>query len=173
VQLVVVARHSQHARLVYVVQVKCLVLVMGLAACDLSQKTAADRPEQFDYIVEAILAPSCGTSECHSAMRQQSGDVFDSVAGARASLDAHRDLVVSCATIPSGAEAFPCGRDAANNSYLFTVLEKGPGLGVTNPIGQGDVMPLDQALPSADKELIGQWIVDGAEGYDIKPIGTP
>ena len=148
----------------YVVQVKCLVLVMGLAACDLSQKTP-DRPEQFEYIVEAILAPSCGTAQCHSAMRAQSGDVFDSVDGARASLDAH-GLVVNCAYLKLPDT---CGKDAANNSYLFTVLEQGPGLGVTSDIGKGNVMPLDQSLSSADKELIGQWITDGAEGYDVPP----
>jgi hypothetical protein len=152
---------------VYVVQVKCLVLVMGLAACDLSQKTAASRPEKFDYIVETILAPSCGTAECHSALKAQSGDVFDSVEGARATLDdpLHTDLVMSCATL-SPPETSPCGKDAANGSYLFTVLEQGQG--VISDVGHGDVMPLDQALPSADREFIGQWIDDGAEGYDVK-----
>jgi hypothetical protein len=141
------------------------VIAIGLVACDLSDKTAADRPEQFDYIVETILAPSCGTAECHSAMKAQSGDVFDNVQGAHDSLISHSDLVMTCSRLQP-PEDQPCGKDAANGSYLFTVLEQGQG--VISDIGYGDVMPLDQTLNSADRIFIGQWIDDGAEGFDFK-----
>jgi hypothetical protein len=146
---------------VYVVQVKCLLIGLGLAACDLSQHSAADRPEQLDYIVETILAPSCGTAECHSAMKAQSGDVFDSVAGARASFDAHTDLVLTCEALKPPQET-PC-IGAAPGSYLFRVIDTG----VESDVGKGDFMPLDQALSTEDHKLIGDWLNDGALGYTV------
>src|ERR1044071_3941212 len=42
-----------------------------------------DRPPTLDYITETILAPTCALAECHSAFKQQVGDVFDTVESTR------------------------------------------------------------------------------------------
>ncbi|MEO8842270.1 MAG: hypothetical protein ABI591_31075 [Kofleriaceae bacterium] len=134
-----------------------VIAVICLAACDLSDKTSTDRPETLAYITQTILKPSCGTAECHSAMKAQSNDVFDSVEAAQGSITLH-GLIASCNKL-TGSDP-PCD-SAAANSYLFTILSTG----VTSTIGLGDRMPLDQALGNADIALIGNWIDDGATGY--------
>jgi hypothetical protein len=153
---VIVARHSQPGRLVYFVQpVKyALIAAIGLAACDLSDQRATERPETFAYITETILAPSCGTAQCHSAMVAQATDVFDSVQGAQDSITTW-SLIAKCA-MP------PCD-DAPANSYLYRILSTG----VENTKGFGDRMPLDQALSNSDIELIHNWIRDGADGVEL------
>ena len=138
--------------------------MLGLGACDLSGKPATDRPETLAYITETILKPSCGTAECHSAMKAQSTDVFDSVEGAQKSL-AGNGLIASCETADGTPP--PCTHAGAN-SYLLVVITTG----VTNPKGLGDRMPIDQALSNSDITLIHNWIDNGADGYTF-PAVTP
>ncbi len=121
-----------------------LCLLAATAACDVTD----DRPETLAYITETILAPSCGTAECHSSMIKEKGYAFDSVEAAQDSI-ASLPLIDVCATPPCpGADA---------NSYLLTVI-------TTQDI-EGDRMPLDEPLANKDIVLIANWITDGADGY--------
>lgn len=125
------------------------VVPMGaLAAC----RTTEDRPETLAYITETILAPNCGTAECHSAKKDQSYDQFDSVAGAQESIA--NNALISCSD-STGAELDPC--DEGGKTYLIQVLTKADV--------EGDRMPLDYPLANKDIYFIAQWITDGAEGY--------
>ncbi len=129
----------------------CLLVPLGaIAACDVTD----DRPETLAYVTETVLAPNCGTAECHSAMKKQSNYVFDSVAGAQASI-AGGDLVATCATPPCD--------DADAGSYLLTVI--------TTKDVEGNRMPRDQPLANKDIVYIASWITDGADGY-VPPNGS-
>ncbi len=123
---------------------KLALAVAALAACSVTD----DRPETLAYITETILAPSCGTAECHSAMKRQSGYAFDSVGAAQDSIK-NGALVAICATPPCDS--------APGSSYLLTVI--------TNQDIYGNRMPLDQPLPNLDAVLIANWITAGAPGY--------
>ncbi|MEO6775677.1 MAG: hypothetical protein ABI467_22135 [Kofleriaceae bacterium] len=137
--------------------VKTWLCALLIAGCNLSTSdTTDDRPETFGFITEAILKPSCATAECHSAMKAQSTDVFDSVAAARASIHANQ-LVFTCEQLMP-AETFPCGDDALNVSYLYQVID--------DKDAEGDRMPRDQALSNKDIVLIREWIRDGADGLN-------
>ena len=130
----------------------CALLIAG---CNLDKDTQDDRPATFEFITEAILKPSCGTAECHSALKAVKQDVFDSVAGARTTFKVtHTDLVVTCEQLMP-AQPSPCN-DSVAASYLYTVI--------TSQDIEGDRMPLDQALSNKDIELIGTWISEGARG---------
>ena len=130
----------------------CALLITG--ACNLENDTQDDRPATFEFITQAILKPSCGTAECHSAMKAEKQDVFDSVDGARTTFTVtHTDLVFTCATLQP-PEPSPCNNDDVNNSYLVQVISTADN--------EGDRMPLDQALSNKDIELIRTWIQDGA-----------
>jgi len=136
--------------------VKMWLCVLLIAGCDVSSDTTDDRPATFEFITQAILKPSCGQAECHSAMKAEKGDVFDSVAGARTTLTVtHTDLVFKCEQLEP-AETFPCGDDALNLSYLYKVID--------DRDNEGDRMPLDQALSNKDIVLIREWIRDDAPG---------
>jgi hypothetical protein len=124
------------------------LLVTTLAACSATD----DRPETLAFITESILQPNCGTAECHSAMKKQSLDVFDSVAGAQSSIQ--NNGLIACAG-PNSTTLDPC--DLGGKTYLITVL--------TTTDVEGDRMPLDQPLANKDIFFIEQWITDGAEGY--------
>jgi hypothetical protein len=136
--------------------VKKWLCVLLIAGCNVSSDTSDDRPQTFEFITEAILKPSCGTAECHSAMKAEKGDVFDSVAGARTTITVtHSDLVFTCAQLQP-PETFPCGDDALNISYLYKVID--------DQDIEGDRMPLDQALSNKDIVLIREWIRGDAQG---------
>jgi hypothetical protein len=112
-----------------------------LVACNVTD----DRPETLAYITETILKPSCGTAECHSAMKAEKNYVFDSVDAARKSL---QDIVATC-------DEPPC-TTAPAASYLLTVI--------TQQDVEGNRMPLDVPLANKDVVLIEQWILDGSPG---------
>lgn len=135
-----------------------LFALLIAAGCNLENDTQDDRPATFEFITQAILKPSCGTAECHSAMKAEKGDVFDSVAGARETMTVtHTDLVFKCEQLEP-AETFPCGNDALNLSYLYKVID--------DRDNEGNRMPLDQALSNKDIVLIRSWILDDAPGLD-------
>jgi len=114
---------------------------IAVAGCNATE----DRPETLAYITEAILAPSCGTATCHSAMKREFGYAFDSVAGAQESMAL--GLIAPCAEAPC-----PPG-----NSYLIQVI--------STIDSRGNRMPLDAPLANKDIDLIATWIEDGAFGY--------
>jgi hypothetical protein len=122
---------------------KLVVALVLFAACSVTE----DRPETLAFITETILAPKCGTTECHSSMVKTQGYAFDSVAAAQNALA--QNLIAAC-DVP------PCD-EAPSNSYLIKVI--------TDKDSFGNRMPLDQALPNKDMVLIAKWITDGAEGY--------
>jgi hypothetical protein len=123
---------------------------IALTGCNVTD----DRPETLAYITEAILAPSCGTATCHSAMKREYGYAFDSVAEAQKSIQSHA-LILTCGDPPCAG--------AAANSPLLTFLWKNDS--------QGNRMPIDAPLANADIDLIGRWIDDGAFGY--QPLAAP
>jgi hypothetical protein len=145
--------------------VKRFLALAVLAACGVNDgplETACKgvhdpRPETLAYITETILAPSCGTAECHSAKKQAAGFVFDSVAGAQNSI-ADNKLI----TLTNDLCGPECGYDPFK-SILSQVIS-------TNDVGAfGKRMPLDQPLPNLDVCLISDWLINGAAGYTPPP----
>jgi hypothetical protein len=156
-------RPSRPRSLVYRVQpVKYLwIITLVLGACDLADRSAQDRPLTLAYVTEAILKPSCGTAECHSAMKAERGDVFDSVAAAKHTMEVtHPDLVVPCAWLTNEDPA-TCAQNNHDlqSSYLIHVITVGD-------YTDGNRMPLDQPMSNQDIVLLTRWIRDGAEGLD-------
>lgn len=94
-----------------------------------------DRPATTEYIVAAILAPSCGNAGCHSTATAKEGYAFDTLEEAKKAID---QLV-----IPGDAQ----------RSRLVQVLRTS---------GESR-MPLDSPLPDADIALIETWILEGAK----------
>lgn len=151
--------------LVYRVQpVKYLWLIALLVgACDLADTSAQDRPLTLAYVTEAILSPSCGTAECHSAMKAEKGDIFDSVMAAKQSIEVtHPDLVVTCAWLGKDLETCAQNNDDIASSYLMTVITVGD-------YSDGNLMPLDQPMSNQNILLLSRWIREGAQGLD-KPV---
>ncbi len=124
----------------------CILLV--LVGCNATE----DRPETLAYITEAILAPNCATANCHSAMKNEYGYAFDSVAASQRSMA--MGLIAPCADVPC-----PPG-----NSALITYITVGDGI--------SGRMPLDTPLANKDIELIANWIEDGAFGYTPPATGN-
>ena len=102
-----------------------------------------ERPATFEYMVAAVLAPSCGTATCHNTMTKREGYAFDTVDAARQTF---RDQFL----VPVG------GSDEPDTTKLISIVT----------IAAGDEfiprMPIDSPLPDADVELMRRWIVAGA-----------
>ncbi|MEO8548600.1 MAG: hypothetical protein ABI678_01450 [Kofleriaceae bacterium] len=150
------ARHSQPAYLLMNVKYLCWLLVLG--GCDLSTDHQDDRPATLQFITQAVLKPSCGTATCHSAMKAQSNDVFDSVEGTRASIALHPELVITCDRVIPPSTDNCAHDDDLQQSYLLTVITQGDA--------EGERMPLDQPMSNKDIFLISTWIKDGAPGLE-------
>ncbi len=112
------------------------IAALVLAACGTSDD---ERPRNLDYITEAILAPSCGTAQCHSTFKQADGFVFDTIDGARTTFQ--------------------------NDIQLFG-FEETPGLIFNLTLEQPNAprMPYDAPLPDVDIALIEEWMKAGAPG---------
>jgi hypothetical protein len=125
----------------------------ALAACQVMD----ERPQTLAFITETILQPSCGTAECHSAMKNQNNYAFDSVAGAQRALATG---LVACTV--QGMTFDPCSDDltqaraSAGTTELIVVL-------TTN--AYPNRMPIDQPLANKDIVFLEQWISGGADGY--------
>jgi hypothetical protein len=114
-----------------------------------------DRPATLDYITETILAPTCALAECHSAFKQQVGDVFDTVESAR------RTIVIRPLAVPENAA------DPSRASLIKTLTIGTPSR--LNP-GSGNVrMPFVSPMPDADIHLIETWIRAGIPGAQCLP----
>jgi hypothetical protein len=109
------------------------IAIAGLSSIGCGSETD-DRPATKEYIVAAILAPSCGNAACHSSAAAVAGYAFDTLSAATKALD---ELVVP----------------GSDRSELLRVLRE----------SGGDRMPLDSPLPDADIELIEKWILEGAK----------
>lgn len=118
------------------------VLLVGALALA-SGCADTEPPPTFEYIVTAVLAPSCASASCHNSMTMREDLAFDTVEATRASFD-RKGLV------PVG------GTDEPDNTQLVGVLI----------VEAGDEfiprMPIDSPMPDADINLIRRWIIDGA-----------
>ena len=112
------------------------VMFATAAGCSVSED---DRPHDFTYIVEAVLAPSCGTATCHSTLSKSAGLAFDTVANARATFSYYG------LTDPGSPE----------NSKLIEVI-------TASRYDNSERMPLDGPLLDKDVDLLRAWITDGA-----------
>lgn len=109
-----------------------LVLLAGIGAC---ANDPADRPATWRYLHPAIVAPSCATSSCHSALVETAGISL-----------ADRD-----------------GSYAALLDLKFVI--PGDPASALIPLLEGDErprMPPDAPLPQADIDLLRVWIEEGA-----------
>jgi hypothetical protein len=129
------------------------IAVLFAGACG---SATDDRPATLEYITETILAPSCAQAECHSAFKQQVGDVFDTVESTR------RSMVVNGLVFPQDADD-PAG------SFLIKTLTVGT-LSVLDP-GSGTFvrMPFVSPMPDVDIQLIETWIRAGIPGAQCLP----
>jgi hypothetical protein len=128
------------------------IAVLFAGACG----SADDRPATLDYITETILAPTCALAECHSAFKQQVGDVFDTVESTR------RTMVVNGLVFPEDAD------DPASSFLIRTLTVGTPS--ILDP-GSGTLirMPFVSPMPDADIRLIETWIRAGIPGAQCLP----
>ena len=112
-----------------------LTLLAMVAGCGVATD---DRPADFTYIVEAVLAPSCGTATCHSTLSKEADIAFDTVANAKLAF-ARRNLVD-----PGNPSA----------SEIIQVLQR--------PSDTDKRMPPDGPIPNEYIDLISAWITAGA-----------
>ena len=115
-----------------------LTVLIALGACGSEPDT---RPETAAYVIEAILAPRCGSAACHSSDTRVHDYAFD--------------------TIPAALTAMK------NSSRGRTLVVPGDPLSsrlVTVLTDTSAPMPPDSPLPQADIDLITKWVTDGAEG---------
>lgn len=117
-----------------------LAAVLFVSACG---DAVDDRPATLQYIVPTILAPSCGKAQCHSTFKQEEGDVFDTVEGARFSLVTYGNVIADSDV------------DAPENSRLVQFLTVGA---ISVNSGEYVRMPYDEPLPEEDINLIIKWI---------------
>jgi Planctomycete cytochrome C len=110
-------------------------LALGAAGCAASTD---ERPAEFGYIVQAILAPSCGTATCHNSMTRRAGFALDTLEEARETFDNLRPFAPT--------------DDPADSELLFVLRTDDPE----------QRMPLDSPMPDADIALIERWIIAGA-----------
>lgn len=129
-------------------------VLLGALVANACGSATDDRPLTLEFITETILAPSCGTAECHSAFRAQVGDVFDSPAAARRTI------------VANGLVRFPYEVTDPSSTLLVRVLT----VGAPSLLGSGTVrMPYDAPLPDADVELIRAWVAAGVPGAQCEP----
>jgi hypothetical protein len=119
---------------------RLLACVALLAACGTDTDT---RPETADYIIEAILAPSCGRAACHSSETAAHNLAFDTIAAGKAALIGGSGK--------RGEKLVVAG--SPDQSEIVTILSD-----------TGKPMPPDSPLPDADIALITRWVTDGAAG---------
>jgi len=115
--------------------------------CEAGDPTCG-RPLDLEYLTEAIFAPSCGQTQCHSKFHQAGGLVFDNPHDARAS------LLVRTGNPPLLN---------FDSEQYDPFLEKTPNLvrwlTETDPFIRGiGRMPFDAPLPDRDIRLIEYWI---------------
>jgi len=110
-----------------------LSLLVGALAAGCG--TTDERPATLEVISLEILAPTCGTVQCHSTTSRIQGYAFDTLDASRSSL---RDLGVS----------------AGRGGELLNVID-----------GDAEErMPPDMPMFEPDIALIKKWIADGAAG---------
>lgn len=132
----------------------CALLVL-FTACGETD----DRPLELDYLTQAIFAPSCGTTQCHSTYVQAGTNIFDTPEGVRSSLVGNGLLRFDS---PHFDPADPADSDLIHWMTDIDPFEAGIGR-----------MPYDAPIPNVDVLLIKEWISKGAPGAECDPeLGT-
>lgn len=123
------------------------LLLCALAACG-----ADDRPLDAQYITDTVLAPTCGSVECHSTFVQSDNVVLDTYS-------AMRNTIVNLPLLSFSPDQYdPADPD---DSALITWLTQ------TDPFGLGiGRMPQDAPMPNADVELLKAWITGPVNKVD-------
>lgn len=118
-----------------------------------------NRPLDATYLTEAVIAPACGTAECHSTFTQKKGLVFDTLVGMRAAM-------LSDGLISLDSTQFDPA--APEGSSLITWLT------TTDPFAKGTGrMPLDAPLPNEDIHFIERWIQGVPQRLDDGTVTYP
>lgn len=127
-------------------------LLLSLAAC---ADSIDDRPLELDYLTQAIFAPTCGATQCHSSFAQAKNVVFDTP-------EATRRTLVNGGLIRFTSDKYdPDDADQAN--LIIWITE-------TDPFGAGvGRMPFDAPIPNRDVELLKEWIEAQAPGAQCNP----
>ena len=119
-----------------------LIAALACSAVGCAESTD-ERPATFEYIVTAVLRPSCGTATCHNSMTQRAGLAFDTIEAAHEAFD---DNPFDGCIVPGD----PC--EPAQSQLIFQLRAD----------ADDKRMPIDSPLPDADIELIETWIRAGA-----------
>lgn len=124
-----------------------------------SDESECGRPLTVEYLTLAILAPSCGQTQCHSKFRQAGGLVFDNPHDARKSMLTPG----SGPLLQFTSEQFD-PLDSGRSNLIQWLL---PLNSVNKDTGR---MPFDAALPSIDIQLLQVWIRQAPEDETETPI---
>src|SRR5690348_1414156 len=89
-----------------------VALASAASGCTMS---ADNRPHTVQYITEAILAPSCGTAQCHSQLTASYTDIFDTV-------DNARNTIVNNGLVRLGGKGVRDDRMAPEGANLVVVV---------------------------------------------------
>jgi hypothetical protein len=120
--------------------VRAIVLgALLVCACE----TVDDRSPTWSYIHAAIIAPSCATASCHSALVSADGRDLSTPEHAYAALTGR--------TCDAPSHPGEPGLDHIRNGFLAALRADGRAL-----------MPPDQPLPRVEIEMIEQWFEAGA-----------
>jgi len=153
----------------------CALLLFAAASCaeitserEFCTKAESDRrdptcgrPLELAFITSAVLAPSCGQTQCHSTFRQAGGFAFDTPDAAR------RSLLTGNTSTGEPLLAFDDRRhdptriieDNKVPHILRWVTEDFPVADLLEPGAEPTSrMPFDAPLPEADVELLTVWI---------------
>jgi hypothetical protein len=122
------------------------------AACG---ETTDDRPLELEYLTQAIFAPTCGASQCHSSFKQAGNAVFDTPETAR------RTLVDKALIRFDSTKYDP---DNVNQTDLVIWITE------IDPFGLGTGrMPFDAPMANKDIALLKEWISAQAPGAQCNP----
>jgi hypothetical protein len=125
------------------------LVVAGAVGCGVEKD---DRPLELEYLTQAIFAPTCGATQCHSTFKQANNVVFDNPESARST------LVNGGLIRYDGAKFDPEEPEEADLIVWITELD---------PFGAGiGRMPFDAPLPNKDVQLLMEWIRDPATDPD-------
>ena len=126
--------------------------LLCLAACG---ETTDDRPLELEYLTQAIFAPTCGATQCHSSFKQAANYVFDTP-------EAARETLVGSGLINFNSDKYD--PDTPNNANLIVWITE------IDPFGRGiGRMPFDAPMQNKDVLLLKEWISAQAPGAQCDP----
>jgi hypothetical protein len=138
-------------------------LVIALALCTAAAcgTDADDRPLTARFMTEEILAPTCGTAECHSTYAQAGPIVTDTTTGAQSIKPYVFDTLVGTRRALAGGgntnglvvlDSTSFDPDIPAGATFIAVLLK------NDPLTGIDRMPLDAPLPYEDIKILEDWV---------------